>query len=535
MIDVGLLLLKSSLLLAVGWCVSRLLHRASASVRHLVWLTVILGVLVIPVVGEVAPVPFRVLPAAVVASVPTADVASTLDQTAARTASPNSPVAPWSEAHIQRAYAFSRIDVGTTLIVTWASVALLLSLRLLFGVLTVSRLARRGKPLGAAEWTNVLDEAAHRLDVRTLPRLVMSDEVDMAFAFQATSPVVIVPGSAREWSRDRRRAVLLHELAHIQRRDLTSHGIAAVVCALSWFNPLIWLAARRLRIESEMASDEIVLRAGVRPSVYAQHLLDMVTSFGRRAPFVALAMARPKEFEGRLVAILDSPRRPPLVAGRRSAVVALAALPAFAIGVVAPVPRSNVALPQPIQLATSVVHSDSAVAALSPPMRTAPPARRVSRVVATKALSNGAIAMLLRFGAGGVVNPMMMLLRDADSLKLTSAQADSIATLNRHYMIELNRIWTPVSSFYVSRADSTAPALPPPGSDPTRATIQALNDAVRDADGVLSEEQRSRLAPNVAPYLDPHALSTLVGTSPNGVFMSLDQLYSVRGRGRGGG
>ena len=133
----------------------------------------------------------------------------------------------------------------------------------------------------------------------------MSDQVEMAFAFDAFTPTIILPASAEEWSDDRRRAVLLHELAHIRRRDLIGHVIAGVACAVYWFNPFVWAAARRLRVESELASDDVVLESGVRPSDYAQHLLDLVTSVGQGAPTVALAMARPREFEGRLVAILD--------------------------------------------------------------------------------------------------------------------------------------------------------------------------------------------------------------------------------------
>jgi beta-lactamase regulating signal transducer with metallopeptidase domain len=56
----------------------------------------------------------------------------------------------------------------------------------------------------------------------------MSDQVEMAFAFDAFTPTIILPASAEEWSDDRRRAVLLHELAHIRRRDLIGHVIAGL-------------------------------------------------------------------------------------------------------------------------------------------------------------------------------------------------------------------------------------------------------------------------------------------------------------------
>lgn len=531
-VGVGLLVLKSSLLLAFGWCASRLLHRASAAARHLVWLTVIVGILIIPIVGQLAPVPVRVLPAEASSQLPAAAFIAGADRSSTRLAP--IVVAPASrvEPSAKRTFAWPRVDFGRALVSTWVVVALALSLRLLLGMIAVSRLARRGEQLVSPDWTDILADAARRLDVAVLPQLVMSDQVEMAFTFHAAAPMIVVPVSAREWSRDRRRAVLLHELAHIQRRDLVSHAVAGFVCALNWFNPFVWGAARQLRVESEMASDEIVLRAGVRPSVYAQHLLDMVTSFGRRAPAVGLAMARPKEFEGRLVAILDGERRHPVLARRRGAVVALVALPALGIGAVAPVPRVHEAVQRRTIESMPIAHSDSSIAVLTP--RVVPSVQRTVRPEVATALSRDAVAMLLRFGTNGVVNPMMMLLRNADSLNLTGQQADSIATLNRRYMIQLNRIWAPVSAFYV-RADPGAPLAPPPGSDPTRATIQALAGIVGDVDGLLTPEQRSRVAPNVAAYLDPRRLNALVSGTPYGVFMSLDQLYATRGRGRGGG
>jgi beta-lactamase regulating signal transducer with metallopeptidase domain len=534
MAGIGLLMLKSSLVLAFGWGASRVLRRASAAARHLVWLTVIVAVLLLPLVGELAPVPVRVLPAETLSQLATPRAFAIVDKQASQAERVAPIPASVVRSPVERAPWAQRIDIGRALFAAWAIVAFVLCFRLILGMLSVGRLTRRGQLLIEPAWTHALADAAVRLDVSTVPRLVMSDQVEMAFAFDPMSPAIVVPTSAREWTSDRRRAVLLHELAHIQRRDLLSHTIAGFTCALNWFNPFIWAAARRLRVESELASDEIVLRAGVRPSVYAQHLLDMVTGFSRPTPGIALAMARPKEFEGRLVAILDSRCRHPTLAGRRGGVVALVALPALAIGTVAPAPRvSDLIRPPALELAPRP-RADSRGIVMTPAPQAAPVVKRPVRATASVTLSRNAVASLLRFGTGGIVNPTLLLLRNADSLKLTGAQADSIATLNRRYMIRLNQIWSPVSAFYVSRTDTTGPLSPPPGNDPTRATIQALADIVRDVNALLTPEQQSRVAPNLGVYLDARNLPALA-RSPDGVFMSLDQLYATRGRGRGGG
>jgi beta-lactamase regulating signal transducer with metallopeptidase domain len=82
-------------------------------------------------------------------------------------------------------------------------------------------------------------------------------------------PVVLIPADARDWNLERRRVVILHELAHIRRYDVLTQICAQVVCAMYWYHPLVWIAARRMRFERETACDDLVLTAGVRASTYA--------------------------------------------------------------------------------------------------------------------------------------------------------------------------------------------------------------------------------------------------------------------------
>jgi len=79
-----------------------------------------------------------------------------------------------------------------------------------------------------------------------------------------------------------------------------------VACALYWPHPGVWMVARRLRIERELACDDRVLTAGTQPRDYAGHLLEIAYSLGGgRAPALAVTMARPRQLEGRMLAVLD--------------------------------------------------------------------------------------------------------------------------------------------------------------------------------------------------------------------------------------
>jgi HEAT repeat protein len=215
------------------------------------------------------------------------------------------------------------------------------------------------------------------LDLEMPPRLVMSDRIEMAFACAALTPTIVLPEAAEQWSDERRRAVLFHELAHIKRHDLLGHTLGRFACALYWFHPLVWTAAKNMRNESERACDDLVLSCGALPSEYAQHLLDMVTSVRHHgAPVMALPMARKKEFEGRMLAILDPAIRRSSP-GRMQSALVVASLSALSLTVAAVAPAS---------VASASPSSASAVAGRAPaPLQFAAPAARATPAAAITA------------------------------------------------------------------------------------------------------------------------------------------------------
>src|SRR5204862_6293474 len=111
-------------------------------------------------------------------------------------------------------------------------------------------------------WLAMLEDATTRLRVRRPVRLLRSDRDGMPLTFGTLAPALVLPASADGWTDDRRRAVVLHEVAQVARFDCLVQRLTAIACAFYWPHPGVWWAARRLRAERELACDDRVLAAG---------------------------------------------------------------------------------------------------------------------------------------------------------------------------------------------------------------------------------------------------------------------------------
>jgi beta-lactamase regulating signal transducer with metallopeptidase domain len=312
----GWMILKVSLLLTAAAIAQALLgRRRSAAARHLVWTLAVGGVLLLPMLSAVMPRWDAVrLPGATVAegmalgeSTGRADMTQPVPAGGVQDAAPPAVVMRVEPGPAPSTA--SRVSRGTALLAFYGAGVVLLVIRLVFERLTMRRLARQAAQVSDPELTRLLLECAGRIGVRRPVRLLRSRERTMPMAFGIWYPVILIPVISETWTEDRRRAVLLHELAHVARHDCLTQLLAAGACAFYWFHPGVWWAARRLRVERELACDDRVLAAGTHARDYAGHLLELAYALGRtRAPALAVGMARPRQLEGRLLAVLDAAR-----------------------------------------------------------------------------------------------------------------------------------------------------------------------------------------------------------------------------------
>jgi beta-lactamase regulating signal transducer with metallopeptidase domain len=196
---------------------------------------------------------------------------------------------------------------------------------LAIGRFRLRRIASASWPLDSSDWRAVLDDERKYAGVDKPVLLYSSSVVSTPLTWGSVAPIVLLPEDAIDWPEAHRRIVLRHELAHIARGDSLTQLVAGFACALYWFHPLVWITERRLRAECERACDDNVVSLGTPAAEYAAHLLEVARSaraFG--APgFLSVAMARPSQLEGRLLAVLNESRRRVSLSRRARPVAAL--------------------------------------------------------------------------------------------------------------------------------------------------------------------------------------------------------------------
>ena len=317
---------------AIGW------RRSSAAARHLMWLVAIASMLAMPLLSASLPSwrvavlpPAEAAPAIEEASPPMAtpiEAAAVVPTAALPVAAVGSEPTAVSEASAPRNW-------GQIAFILWCVGALIVAIPMVLGHARVWLLAKTARPAGNGAWGALAFALPHSLGLAGRVRILVSERATMPMAFGLVNPTVLLPSNVESWSYARRRDVLLHELAHVARRDCLTQLIAQTACALYWFDPLVWIAARALRGERERACDDAVVRAGARPSDYASHLLQVARDLRvpRSTALATVCMARRSQLSDRLLAILDERRN-------RRTVSRLFAVPAWLVGLVILIPAA---------------------------------------------------------------------------------------------------------------------------------------------------------------------------------------------------
>jgi beta-lactamase regulating signal transducer with metallopeptidase domain/protocatechuate 3,4-dioxygenase beta subunit len=303
-----------SAVVALAWAVDRLAARRRAALRAGLWLAALIGVLLTPAAVAVGQrLPWRVAVLAAEPDVispgpslprPQPSPADRGVQAVPSAAPPSREVAPPAErpAPPRRRAALSPgptvptrppAEPGATAtepplppanlprglavlaMLVWAAGSGYLALRLLHGARRVRRLHSRMSPLDSSEWGAELECVARTLSLARLPGIFVSPDVRSPLVAGLLPPRVVLPAALVErGERGRVLAALVHECAHVARRDPWVNLLQRVAAVLFWPHPLIHLLNRRLDHAREQVCDNHVLAYTDAPT-YAEALLEI--------------------------------------------------------------------------------------------------------------------------------------------------------------------------------------------------------------------------------------------------------------------
>lgn len=278
--------LQAALLVSVAGIASCLARDKSAETKNLIWGGALAGILFLPVLMLFAPkmtIPIpRSRPAHIqsVAGVTQSRLITSTPSSAYRTIQSRSlPTSPNSE------FPIDEIVTGVYLL----GIAVL-GLRWLLSWNRVNSIATQSQQVSG------LGEG--------LARVLYADDSSFhaPVTFGLHKPTILLPSDAGEWSEDRMRAVMLHEAAHIRRRDWFWQCLADFACLILWFNPALWALSAQLRGTAEESADDATLREGIPASTYARELLSFVAMKGLHG----VGMARRANVDHRVRRVLSA-------------------------------------------------------------------------------------------------------------------------------------------------------------------------------------------------------------------------------------
>jgi TonB family protein len=290
---------KVSFIVAAGLAAMPLFRHRSAALRHWVLSTAVVCAAIAPAFRPIAP------PWSVQVNMPSAMSRAEQSEQAERAATASGP----KNGGVSVAPLLAEgLDPRRVAAIAWLSGVVFSFLVLGVGLGRLIWLTARSERIVSGPWVDLTSALARSSGVDRPVRLLESQHPTLLVTWGVRRPDIIVPAGARLWSADRVRVVLLHELAHIRRGDWLTQLLAEGLRAFYWFNPLVWIASKRLRQESEHACDDAVLSGGVDAPDYATHLLDLARAIrDDRGPFFpAPAMARPSSLERRFTAMLNA-------------------------------------------------------------------------------------------------------------------------------------------------------------------------------------------------------------------------------------
>ncbi len=323
----AMLVIKSTIVMALGLLLWLALRRSAASARHLVLGATLIAMLLLPVIAYfLPPLPVPML------SEPTTLVKR--DQQPHST--PRKAIYQASDAAVSSTSANSDLisvnkpkTTFDVLLVIYLMGAAAILVHLLVGIARIWWISRRSSDIHHDSWQSLIAEQ----DINAA-RLLITNDLETPLTWGVVRPVVLMPAEAASWREQNITSAVRHELAHVDRKDWLVQIIARLICAVYWFNPLVWVALRYLVLEAELAADDRVLIAGAVPEDYAEQLVTLTQKTrGVGLPVAATTIVGQSSLSRRVHSILNcGEHRMPFSQVRKYALLSAVSVTAVLIG-----------------------------------------------------------------------------------------------------------------------------------------------------------------------------------------------------------
>lgn len=307
-----MLLLKVTVLLALGLTAASMCRRAKAAARHLILVSTFAAVGALPLASAVMPQ----LSIPVPVNERIRETAQSFSRVAVRES-----VEGKAAARPVMAAATTRLSVLDALRLLWAAGTALLLAWLAVALVRLQQLRRNALP--ADHLSSVAQQLALEGGLRRSIHVLTHERVAAPLTCGLRHPTILLPDEAAEWNAGALQRALVHELEHVRRYDWATQLPARLVCVAFWFVPLVWIAWRQLRLEAERACDDAVVRSADSTD-YAEQLVGLARRLNGAHSGLSLAMAGRSDLSRRVTSLLDGRQRRGR-AGRSAIMMCLAA------------------------------------------------------------------------------------------------------------------------------------------------------------------------------------------------------------------
>jgi len=307
----------AALLTLLAWGIIRVAKIRAPIYRHMIWLYLLMGIVVLPAIWLGGPkLTLAVLPAQVEplkTEVLGTDAGSTVKLVQNTPNETHSPSLTHTRMPVETNPAARAFPIRAVLAGVWLVGVVFVLARLAVGWYRLRRIRLSTEPVSQ-------NERIANLDGQKL-RILVTSRVRGPVCFGVLRPVILLPKEMYEKSTEEDlRMVLNHELAHIERRDCLTNLFQRIVEAAFFFHPLVLYASSQLTQQREQICDNYVLKKGVPVMDYIKLLSRIAEQGLEKTWFHAVAL-----FEGRLAqrvrSLLDPKHNTQTKVSRRSAVL----------------------------------------------------------------------------------------------------------------------------------------------------------------------------------------------------------------------